>query len=375
MDSNFRLEGFHLKLEDFTSDKEEGELLTSVTMTPFLENCRTSLLLIGTSTGGILVVDKEKKNLIRKYYITKTPISKIIYFKDSLIVGGQSPIVYSWKFNQDKIDQENVLDFLEKEKSKLIFVEGSVTSMDFENGYEGLVGTNYGSIFFISFLNESSIKIISSHMNGFVNWVECERNNDYILSTGDDGTLRCWTQNSFDQKFQFTKVLDSKCDMVLLNPMENLSVALYDNSYLRVFNMKSLKSIGKLKIPDHDINNISFIFNYQGLILTTLQDKVYVLDVQNWEPLNVLYTEVENNFMPKNQFFKSVDTKNFSGGKSLAVMSFSDGTSVVLKIYKEKGKVETIIIDKFNMFEYHISKSDDVHIAEMYQNLTKYRVS
>ena len=160
----------------------------------------------------------------------------------------------------------------------------------------------------------------------------------------------------------------------MINHSDNVCTVIYDN-YMRIYDMNSLRSLGKIKIPDNDINYYGFIFNYQGMIVSTLQDRVFIFDVQNWDPLSLLYTEISNSFMPKNQFFKSIDTKSLNMNKSLVVISFSDGTTSVVSLEKNKGKIETEVIDKFNMFEYHISKSDDMHIAEMYQNLTKFRVN
>lgn len=383
MDSNFRLEGFHVKFEDFTHEREEGELLTAIENTPYFDKVKTSFIIIGTNCGAIMIVDKEKKIMLRKYFISKSPITKIFFnmgvdnnannSQGSLICAGEGPVIYSWKFDANNLDHDYVFDFLEKERSKLIFVDSNVLSAYFTE-MEGLVSTDTGSIFFASFQTESAIKIISSHKNCYINSVDSDQNNEILLSCGDDGTVRCWTQDTFDQKFQFMKLNDTKCELALLNHADNMCIVNYDSSYLRIFNMGSLKSVGKLKIPDHDINSFGFIFNYQGLIATTLQDKVFLFDIQNWDPLSVLYTEISNSFMPKNQFFKSIDAKHITPTRSLALMSFSDGTTCVIGVEKSKGKIETSIVDKFNMFEYHISKSDDVHIAEMYQNLTKFRV-
>jgi hypothetical protein len=139
--------------------------------------------------------------------------------------------------------------------------------------------------------------------------------------------------------------------------------------------LASLKSLGKIKIPEYDINFAQYIFEDQGLLVSTSQDKVFVLDIQNWEPLGVMYSQLENDFMPKNQFFKNIDTKNIDSKSSLAVMSFSDGSCCVISIEKNQGKIDSAIVDKFNMFEYHISKSEDMLSAELYQNLTKFRVN
>lgn len=141
-------------------------------------------------------------------------------------------------------------------------------------------------------------------------------------------------------------------------------------------NDQNYKFLGKVNIPENEINCFGMIFNNQGIILSTLQDKMFILDVQNWDKLNILFTEIDTstfNF-PKNQFYKYIDTKNINQNKSLALFSFSDGSIMLLSIEKDNGRITTSVVDKFNMFEYHISKSDDVNIAELYKNLTKIRV-
>jgi WD40 repeat protein len=231
-----------------------------------------------------------------------------------------------------------------------------------------------GSIFYTNFNSNSTIKIISSHKNCFINSISCNSNDGYILTSADDGTVRCWTQDTFDQKYQIIKLDEIKCDEVLLNQSENICSVIYDTSFIRIYNLDSLKSLGKIKIPEFDISHMSFIFNDQGILVTTLQDKLFVMDVQNWDPLNVLYTEIDNLSLPKNQFYKSIDTKNINPTKTLAALSFSDGTCCVIMIEKNLGKIETSAVDIFNMFEYHIKKSDDMFVGEMYKNLKNLRV-
>ena len=103
------------------------------------------------------------------------------------------------------------------------------------------------------------------------------------------------------------------------------------------------------------------------------QDKVFVLDFQNWDPLSVLYTETNSSFIPKNQQFKSLDSLNVNKTFSFCSMSFSNGTIILLGLSKKLDKIDTEIIDKFNLFEYQISKSEDLTTAELFKNLTKYR--
>jgi hypothetical protein len=139
--------------------------------------------------------------------------------------------------------------------------------------------------------------------------------------------------------------------------------------------MSTLKSVAQISIPENDINCFNYIFNHQGLLVSTLQDKLFVLDVQNWDPLSVLFTEINGDFLPHNQMSKYIDSKTISTHKSLVALSFSDGTICILEISKNNTKVDHVVLDKFNIFEYHITKSDDIHTAELFKNLTTFRVT
>jgi hypothetical protein len=368
LDTNNRLDGFHIKYEDITNERETGEVLTAIEISPFVQQLQTSFLLIGTNTGALIIMEKEKKIILKKYYISKCAITRISINKDTLLCSGESPVILCWRYNFEKMDTKH-FDFIENERSKILFVDNNITSISFIQ-QEGLIGTDSGSIYYASFAQNTSIKILSSHRFNINSLDSC---NDFILSGGDDGTVRAWTPDSFDQKFQFMKI-NEKCENVYFNKNDNVAVALYESS-VRVFNLSTLKSLGQIKIPENDINIASYIFNNQGLFVSTTQDKLFVLFIQNWDPISVLFTEIDNSFIPVNQMSKYIDSKNLSIAKSLVTMSFSDGTVIVISVEKLDGKVDIAIIDRFNMFEYHISKSDDVITAELFKNLTKFRTN
>jgi WD40 repeat protein len=180
--------------------------------------------------------------------------------------------------------------------------------------------------------------------------------------------------DSFDQKFQLLK-LGQNPDAGKLNPKENILISHYDSSYLRLFNISTLKSLGIIKIPNEDISKFDLLFNYQGILLTTHQEKIYVIDVQNWEPLSVLYTELSEkpSSIPKNQYCKSLQCKSLSAEKAYVVTSYSDGTVITFSVEKINNRIEIHTIDKFNMIEMHMLKTDDNNVKEMYGNLSKFK--
>jgi WD40 repeat protein len=425
-DTNNKLEGYHIKIEDLVRDK--SEFIAAIEITPFLEKTRTSFVLLGTSTGACLVIEKEKKLLIKKYLISQAPILSINFSLERLVMTSDSPVIYSWMIPFNKIDEDTVFDFLKdtkENKASVIFLDKNIRAVDFTvDGREGLVATENGGVFYVSIKDQTNIKIINSHLNSEINSITA-KDKDQLITCSDDGTIRAWTMDSYDQKYEFCYMgTNERCDHVEVNSKEGVALVLFKNiinvnnnesnnilptnlnnndvsfnnpfqtnmnlntsqnqfnplgiqTFIRVYNMGKLKSLGKLALPENGIfiNNFKLIFNGNGIIVTTYQDKVFVIDIQNWDPLSVLYTETNSSYMPKNQLFKHIDSIEVTSHNSICSMSFSNGSIVILNITKVQSKIETEIIDKFNLFEYHMSKSEDLSTAELFKNLTKYRTN
>jgi WD40 repeat protein len=132
LDNNNRLEGFHLKHDDLTNEREGDEILTSVALTDYHEKLQTSFILVGTNNGAVMILEKEKKTMLRKFYIAKSAITRINIFKDFLVITGESPVVFSWKFNLKFVDYDNIFEFFQGEKAKILFVDNNITSTDFQ---------------------------------------------------------------------------------------------------------------------------------------------------------------------------------------------------------------------------------------------------
>ena len=415
-----KLECYHLSIDDLI--REKNEFITSIELTPYFEKIRTSFVLLGTSQGNILLIEKEKKILIRKYLVSQRPLLSIFFKLERIIITADNPVVYSWQIPYSRIDETSAFDFMKdtKEGCSIMFLDHNTRSLDFTvDGKEGLIGTENGGIFYTDLIESNNIKIVNSHLNAEINTVS-NNNNNQMISTSNDGTIRAWTLDTYDQKFEFC-YYDKKCDQIEIYNEESIAVVLFkeekennfydsigniggniltDNSimqknsidqtsnvinssnittFLRVYNINQLKSIGKIVLPEPGvyINHFKLIFNGKGIIATTYQDKVFVFAVQNWNPVSILYTEADCDYIPKNQQFRHIDTIDIDNNTSICSISFSNGSVIIVKIIKNLGKngVETEVIDKFNIFEYHMSKSDDVNTAEMFKNLTKFKTN
>ena len=376
INENYKLDGFHMNFEDLTNQRLVGEYITGLTLSPYFNKIRTCYAILSTNKGNIMIVDKEKKSFFKKYIISKFPLTKIFFVGEHFVCVGEGPLAYCWKFEREKLESKNVFSFLEKEKATLLFLDSAVNSATLsETGEEGLLTTDIGSIFFMNFEERAAFKIISAHINCKINSLDCDVSNQNLISSGEDGGIRCWTLDSFDQRFLLQKIgkIPRK---ILLNPKENILIIQFENDYLSLYNMTSLKSLGKINIPDEEILYYDLIFNNDAILIITVEKNIYLIKINNWEPLSILFTELalrNNTILPKNQLCKSLQCKSISDEKSYATFSFTDGTVTTFYLEKNKNSVNFILLDKFNMFETYMKNNEDSNLKEMYNNLNNFQ--
>ena len=376
INENYKLDGFHMNFDDLTNQRIVGEYITGLTLTTYFNNAKTSYVILSTNKGNILIMDKEKKTFFKKYIISKFPLTKVFFTGENFICTGEGPLIYYWKFDNKNLDNRNIFNFLEKEKATLLFLDSAVNSIALsESGEEGLLTTDIGSIFFINFEERAAFKIISSHINCKINSIDCDMSNQNLITSGEDGGIRCWTFDSFDQRFLLQKI-GKIPQKLLLNSKENVLIIQYGNEYLSLYNMTSLKSIGKIIIPDEEILYYDLIFNNDAILIITIKQNIYLVNINNWNPLSILFTELtlkNNSILPKNQLCKSLNCKSISYEKGYATFSFADGTIVSFYLEKNKNQVNFILLDKFNMIETYMQNSEDLNIKEIYKNVINFR--
>ena len=379
INDNFKLEGFHINFEEFTNQRIVGEYVTGLYITPYYNQIQTSYVITATNKGNIMIIDKERKVLFKKYLISKFPLTKVFFLNEHFICAGEGPLIYCWKYDNEKLDYRNIFSFLEsgKEKATLLFLDSAVNSMVLsETGEEGLLTTDIGSIFFMNFEERAAFKIISAHIDCKIGSLECDMSNQNLISSGEDGGIRCWTLDSFDQRFLLQKIgkIPKK---IILNPKENILIIQYENEYLSLYNMSSLKSLGKIIIPEEQILYYDLVFNNNAILIITVERNIYLINVKTWEPLSILFTEItlkNNNIFPKNQTCKSLKCKSISDEKGYATFSFADGTITTFLIEKIKeSQINFILVDKFNMIEIYMQNNEDSNVKELYNNLTNFR--
>ena len=121
--------------------------------------------------------------------------------------------------------------------------------------------------------------------------------------------------------------------------------------------MTSLKSLGKITIQDEQILYYDLIFKNNAILLIIVEKNIYLININNLEPLSVLFTELDlwnNKILPKNQLCKSLNCKSISNEKGYSTFYYADGTIVIFYLEKNKKQINFTLLDKFNMIEIYM---------------------
>ena len=376
-----KLENIDLKLDEIlhnNNENIENEFITGLNLYKCDYELNDKYLLLLTNKGNLIIIDNEKKVFIKKYLISKFSLTKI-YFTDAyFICAGEGPLVYVWEFSQD--DKNNFISFLENKKPNLLFFDGPINSMAVSPSYnECILSTGKNSLFYVNIEHKNNIKILSSHKNTAITSIYTDLSDSNIFSLGKEEYLRCWTTDSIDQKF-IIKKKNQKPNNILYNYEENILLTQYESSYLTAFNIKKLKSLGKIYIPNEDISQFSFIFDNNNILLITFQINIYIISIKNYEPLSMLYALVnipkDKKYYPYEQKCTSLicsNIKNMNQNKAYSAFTFSDGTTCIFIIERTNGRVTYNLLDSFNLILIHSKQYNDENSNELYNNLINFR--
>ena len=392
MNNNNKLEVKNVKYNDIITESVQGETFTSIEIilnnthtpsTPSFSSSNTCTYLIGTNKGSIYCIDSNLK-LLHKLMISKFPLTHLYYSTNTFICCGEGLVVFYWTNIQNTSNStQNPLSFFTSTKPNLSFMDAPVTSISISSSplttqNTALIMTSQSSLFILNFKSKQNLKILSSHIQCKIHSLTSDLSNTTLLSCGNDGTVRCYTTDTFDQKFQIGPDLDNTHlypNKTTINETDAILLSQYDMSYLRVHNLTSLLNLGIIKIKDVDIALFDLLFYEQSILISTQQEQLLLIDVKNWDPLSLLYSELYPvpSTIPNNQLCKSLCCKDINREKAYALTAYSNGTVITFLIEKINNKIEVTTIDTFNVLETFLMKNEDVSIKEMYMNMSNKR--
>ncbi|XP_061562423.1 WD repeat-containing protein 90 isoform X2 [Phycodurus eques] len=130
-----------------------------------------------------------------------------------------------------------------------IMLDGTTVSAAFDNTMDmGIVGTTMGTLWYIDWLDNSNIRLVSGHKNK-VNDLAFQTDETHFATCSEDGSLRVWSIPGNELVVQF-QVLDQSCTCVCWSPspgMQRVRVAAgYSDGTLRIFRLATSEMERKL---------------------------------------------------------------------------------------------------------------------------------
>jgi WD40 repeat protein len=175
---------------------------------------------------------------------------------------------------------------------------------------EGFVTTHSGTIWFVDWAMETTLKINSFHSNtsslckfGFKyvspNEFEISEKkgieidyefdkNYYVMSSSDDGILKLWNLHTSEQMMQFV-VPKEKCTSLAIHQFKPYIVAGFTDGYIRFFEIdKKNSSLGRCQISEGDyIMDIKILPTGNHILAASSLGLIIIIFIERWEPLAI----------------------------------------------------------------------------------------
>uniref|UniRef100_A0A8B9LBR8 WD repeat domain 90 n=1 Tax=Astyanax mexicanus TaxID=7994 RepID=A0A8B9LBR8_ASTMX len=241
-----------------------------------------SILYTGTNRGLVCVWDTNTLRCFLTWEADEGEIGMLVCRGNRLVTGSNSKKLRLWSVgavqnarpsNSERTTHQNRNSQVLLEQEMLL--DGTVVSAAFDDVMDmGIVGTTAGTLWYINWVDNTSIRLISGHKSK-VNGVVCSPDERHFATCGQDGSVRVWALPSNELLVQF-QVLNQSCECVCwsrpLQPCESggtgggVCVAGgYSDGSVRVFNVESAEM--ELKLLPHCSAVCALQYSHHGQVL------------------------------------------------------------------------------------------------------------
>ncbi|XP_047667072.1 WD repeat-containing protein 90 isoform X2 [Tachysurus fulvidraco] len=258
--------GAELQVQSVGLPEEIGE--AEVTSLSYNSNF---ILYTGTNSGCVCVWDCNTHRCFMTWEADDGEIGVLLCRGNKLLTGSNSKKLKLWSVasvqnlrpssttasSQDcnpkvLLEQEMVLD-------------GTVVSAAFDDVMDmGIVGTTAGTLWYVNWTDNSSIRLISGHKSK-VNGVVCSPDEHHFVTCGADGSVRVWALPSNELLVQF-QVLNQSCECVCWSPTVGHVAGGYSDGSVRIFSIVSAEMEFKLQ-PPHRGAVSALQYSHHGQVL------------------------------------------------------------------------------------------------------------
>ncbi|XP_053269712.1 WD repeat-containing protein 90 isoform X1 [Pleuronectes platessa] len=233
-----------------------------------------SFLFTATNRGHVCVWDVNTQDCFMTWEADKGEIGVLLCRGNRLLTGSNTRWFRLWEVEaiQSLEPQEQVCHVedrwttvvLEKE----VMLDGTVVSAAFDNAMDmGIVGTTAGTLWYINWSDNSSIRLVSGHKTK-VNDVVFSPDENHFATCSEDGSVRVWSVPSNELVVQF-QVLNQACCCVCWSPSPSENSACvaagYSDGTLRIFRLASSEM--EMKLHPHHVAVTAIQYSASGHVI------------------------------------------------------------------------------------------------------------
>ena len=323
---NLTIEEHPSRLKNFTGN---NEIICFDYTAPLSVKCIMCLML-GISNGCVVISDYIRDNLLKIYKPTDLfTIEKNIKLYDIICSMYYVTFIYNDKVKYftmpslQKIDYSD-MDILKEPKGEIDH-HSTITSCDIDlinSKTEGISLTYNGSVYYINFNEECTVKLFTFIPADLYEIKECKiinknikntsiQNNNqniynnntnnqkgyYLITSHKHGNVRIWNIPEFDMIYVF-EVNNTELTLIQTLPNDLKFLAFYDNGNIRCFDIEEGKVTGKVNIKSilGEKNYLKeVIFFPEGKYFFGIdkdKNNIYLATVESYNGLNIHFNQV-----------------------------------------------------------------------------------
>nr|XP_011746813.1 WD repeat-containing protein 90 isoform X1 [Macaca nemestrina] len=227
------------------------------------------LLYCGTSSGQVCVWDTRAGRCFLSWEADDGGIGLLLCSSSRLVSGSSTGRLRLWavgpvsELRCKGSGARSSSVFMERE----LVLDGAVVSASFDGSVDmGVVGTRAGTLWFISWAEGTSTRLISGHRSK-VNEVVFSPGESHCATCGEDGSVRVWALASMELVIQF-QVLNQSCLCLAWSPRccgrpeQQRLAAGYGDGSLRIFSVS--RTAMELKMHPHPVALTTVTFSTDG---------------------------------------------------------------------------------------------------------------
>ncbi|KAL0617187.1 WD repeat-containing protein 90 [Plecturocebus cupreus] len=227
------------------------------------------LLYCGTSSGQVCVWDTSARRCFLAWEADNSGIGLLLFSGLRLVSGSHTGRLRLWamgavsELRRKGSGARSGFVLMERE----LALDGAVVSASFDDSVDmGIVGTTAGTLWFVSWAEGTSTRLISGHRSK-VNEVVFSPGESHCATCSEDGSVRVWSLASMELVIQF-QVLNQSCLCLAWSPpccgrpKQQRLAAGYGDGSLRIFSVS--RTAMELKMHPHTAALTAIAFSTNG---------------------------------------------------------------------------------------------------------------